>query len=104
MLGSVLPFRRPLTAAEAIEIVRGAVGTDKLGWTDHALQQMDDRSISNRIVMTTLAQGSAKTDPVWNADHSDWVCVFQLTASGRNLKVVVGIDLDRRGVSVITSY
>lgn len=104
MRGQVVPFRRPLTVPEATEIVRSAVGTDRLGWTDHALEQMDARSVSNRIVMTTLAHGSAKSEPAWNADHNDWVCVFQLTASGRNLRVVVGIDADRRGVSVITSY
>ena len=104
MQGQVLAFHRSLSSEEATQIVQSAVGTDRLGWSDHALQQMDDRAISNRIVMTTLSRGGIKSGPTWNDEHRDWVCVFQLNASGRNLRVVVGVAPVRREVSVITSY
>ncbi len=105
MTAQVLQFRRaPLSREDAIAIVRAAVGTERLGWTDHALQALEDRSISSRLVLRTLADGVPRHDPVWKEAFSDWACVFHRVCSGRPVKAIVGIDEGRQDVSVITVY
>ncbi len=99
-----MPLPHPLGTDEALRIIHAAVGTSKVGWTDHGIESMEVREISFRQVMNVLADGTLKSGPNWSDEHFDWVCTMRRPTCGRTVCVVIGIDANRLEVSVITVY
>lgn len=101
---NVVPFRVPLKANEAIEIIRRATKNTGgyLGWSEHVWPQMVERGILNRQVLTVLEEGDLKKEPTWSDEFDDWVCVLSKFVSGRLVTVVVGVDGD--AVTIVTAY
>ena len=104
MIANIVPFRRPLSKHDAEMLVRELVGTTLMGWTDHAIDQMVQREISDRQVISVLEDGKITRGPDWSEEYSDWACVFYRPTCGRTVRVVVGIDANRKKASVVTVY
>lgn len=104
MEDNVVPFRVPLKADDAVEIIRNAAQDtgNLLGWSEHVWPQMVARGIMNRQVLTVIEEGELKGEPTWSPEHEDWVCLLSKFVSGRLVTVVVGVD--GNVVTIVTAY
>jgi hypothetical protein len=109
IIAEIVPIRRPLTSAKALELIQGALADTGrfLGWTDHAIEMMRDkhRGIQDQQVLTVLREATdLEKGPTWDDEHEDWVCVLHKFVSGRNITVVIGINATTRELTVMTTY
>ncbi|HEX4294786.1 MAG TPA: DUF4258 domain-containing protein [Rhizomicrobium sp.] len=105
MAAKIVPLRTQLTREGAEAIIRECIAdTSRLGWTDHATEQMDDRGIVDSQVLAVLEKGAVKTGPDFSEEHGDWVCVLRKVVAGKVVHAVVGIDAEKRCTTVITAY
>ena len=103
---NVVPFRRPLEAEAALELIRRSLEDTgrMLGWTDHVYDQMAERGIVTDQVLTALGEGALLKGPTWDPEHKDWVCVLKKFVAGRPVHVVAGVHEVRQEVTVVTAY
>lgn len=73
-------------------------------FTDHVLDQMADRKIVAREVMSVLRKGRIEKDPVWDGGHGTFEGSMRHYVAGRDLTVRVALMNGRLGVVVITAH
>ena len=89
------------TAAARIRAIVSDSGA--VGFTEHALERMEDRDISSREVWEVLKTGSVIGTPRWSVGHDDWECRLRKTVAGRSITVMVGLDGNTR-IAVLTTW
>ena len=61
--------------------------TVNIGWTDHAIERLDDREITTRQVLTTLRQGRLEEPPRLD-QYGGWQVTLVRRSAGRRVRVV----------------
>lgn len=80
-----------------------AADTSKLRWTEHIMEQMEARDITDEDVLRVLRRGDVETDPVADKTSSGWkVKVVDKHPRGRAIGVVT-IIMDRGFLRLVTT-
>ncbi len=102
---NVVRLRIAPTRAKALEIIRESVVSTKLGWSYHgAFDKMYEADITAPQVLRVLSEAEIVDGPTWSEEHEDWVCILRKQVAGRSVSVVVGIDQETAGVTVVTVF
>lgn len=92
-----------LRTADAQGMVAGlARDTANIAYTDHAVDQMEERQFTNTHVINTLRRGAIVEGP-YISPEDDWRMNFRYVTAGMRLTVTVAIDWPDRLV-VVTVY
>ncbi|WP_426664090.1 DUF4258 domain-containing protein [Rhodanobacter aciditrophus] len=106
-MGDVIPFHgRPslpeaVSREDAATLVREVIeDSARIIWTQHALDRMWDRGISDRQVLQVLRRGEVITDPSLSDDRN-WKFTMEADTAGDIVRVVLALDTDRMGNFVV---
>lgn len=72
--------------------------------TNHVLEQMNERDITRRQVISTLRKGGVLTVPKLDKRHGTYVARMGYTSAGVLIEVVCAIDPEGVQVVAITTY
>lgn len=95
-----------LSVERATEILRDCADCAwRVSILDHALQRMDERSITHRQVFDCLKRGSIVDGPKRD-DSGDWKCTVRWITSGVEVKVGAALDVTpgKEVTIVVTVY
>lgn len=76
------------------QIQRLALDSGNLGWSDHILEQMEHRSISDHDVLKVLRTGSIEGDIVAGRAAGEWKCKMVANIKGNRSVGVVTVVCD----------
>ena len=86
----VIPF--PAEMRKVVERVHAtAEHTDKIQWTNHAHERMEERDITSRQVLETLRRGKQMGLPQQEGD--EWKITQEKHHAGRRIHVVVMMNV-----------
>ena len=95
-----------LTAAIAQKRIRElSESTENITWTDHVLDQMEHRGITDGDVLRVLRTGYVDEDPIQTERGGEWKCkITRHARGGREIGVVTVIWHERRLILLTTEW
>ncbi len=81
-----------------------AADSKKVGFSDHARNQMRKRHISVDTVFEVLRKGKILRQPELNANHGNLECRMEFYVSGEERKVVVAVSDEDENALVVTAF
>lgn len=73
-------------------------------FTKHAMERMEERNITRRMVLRTLGKGSAVNAPKWDADYASWIGAMHRVTAGASVTVRCAIVDGAMTVTVVTAH
>ncbi|MHB8915884.1 MAG: DUF4258 domain-containing protein [Thiobacillus sp.] len=70
--------------------------------TDHARKRMKERRITLAMVYEVLRKGNMPREPELNLRHGSLECRMERYLEGREIAVIVALDLDATDLPVVT--
>lgn len=106
MKSKVVPFPSPMSPADFIAQVKDrAAFSHMVGFTEHAVERMEERGITRRMVLRVLANGTIDSKRLkYSAQHASWSAPVVGIAAGMQITVVCSIASGDLYVTVITAY
>ena len=102
MAETVVPFSGGLSRATAERLIRSlAADTGNGAWSAHFIENMAEREVSMRQVLTTLREGRVVSGPVRD-EFGDWRCTVRKRCAGQRVTVIVAIQGRERLIGVTT--
>lgn len=79
-----------------------SVNTANILMTDHARKRMKERRITLAMVYEVLRKGNLPREPELNLRHASLECRMERYLEGREIAVIVALDLDATDLLVVT--
>lgn len=79
-----------------------AANTANVLMTDHARKRMKERRITLAMVYEVLRKGNLSREPELNLRHGTLECRMERYMEGRDIAVIVGLDVGAEGLPIIT--
>ena len=88
---------------DALRVMREIIAGDdgSIVWTNHSLDQMHDRGISNTQVLNCLEKGTITEWPTFNASKGTWKFTMQHTTAGKDIGVAVALSMEDKVIIII---
>ena len=97
---TVTPFQ--MRASSAVRLIRKlAANSVNLRFTDHALQRMAERDITDLDILRVLRQGTIEGDPV-KVEAKEWQCKIVMRLKGNRDAGVVTIIVNEEFLRIRT--